>query len=123
MKVDKFSESEQTDWNSKDFPYEYEEVGGPIKSGDYVKTIYVNGVTPVSEKDFEENGGGEIFIVGEIEDDKLYVKGMGSWWYKDECVKLNVKINEKVKTFEEIFINEKHTIDFWQLRQEIYDLL
>ena len=100
-------ENEHTDWNCKDFPYEYDEVGGPIKSGDYVKTIYVKGVTPVSEEDFEENGGGEIFIVGEIENDKLYVKGMGSWWYKDECVKLDVKTNEKVKTFNQIFPSEQ----------------
>lgn len=92
--------TKQTDWNSNDFPHEYEEIGGVIKTGDYVKTFYKKGVTEISEEEYQNS---EIFIVGKIENShpcsykkhwistrKLYVEGMGSWYYEEECVKIKI---------------------------------
>lgn len=101
----------RSDWNHVDFPYKYKVVGGKINVGDFVKTFYVENLT--SKEDFEENGGSEIFIVGKIKDGKLYLKDSGSWFYEDECKKLDVELNEKIKTFGDIFfLNEKFNEEF-----------
>jgi hypothetical protein len=70
----------------------YLPVEGEIKSDDTALTKYVEGVTEVTKEEYYKNGGNEIFPVGNVTSDRLYVKGhgWGTYFDREECQKVKL---------------------------------